>query len=247
MKIPALLFALSSMAVLAGGASAADFLSVGPGQASVIDGPSPDDICPGSFFKTNDDGSYENGYTWAYGGLTAPYYGAWAEGFTLDSNAQAVCGLKLALTQIGNQDGWLMDLYVWDAAGGDPGNVISMTAGVDPGPIGIWPTVTQHDLTVPDYAVEGDYFVGWWPNWIGTGPGWYVAADENGPGGGIPRTNIAPGIGWPTGWCHPGLAFPACQDLGIGVYESPQAPIPPPDPPVPTQEGTWGALKAFYE
>ena len=32
----------------------------------------------------------------------------------------AVCGMKFGLTQVGNQDGWLMDVYVWDAAGDNP-------------------------------------------------------------------------------------------------------------------------------
>jgi len=239
MKKLALLFAL--MAMVAGVAGAANTVAVGPGHGVVVQNPNPDTICPGATFKTNDDGSYENGYAWAYNGVAAPYYGAWAEGFTMDPGMGAVCGMKFGLTQVGSQDSWHMDVYVWDAAGGSPNNVICVTTGVNPGTIGMWPTITQHDIDIADCCVSGDYFVGWWPNWVGTGNGWYVAADENGFGGGLPRTNIAPGIGFPTGWNNPNVVstFAGCQDLGIGTYEVACGGTP-------TEAKTWGAIKSLY-
>ena len=116
-----------------------------------------------------------------------------------------------------------------------------MTLGINPGTIGIWPQITQHDVEIDDVCLDGDYFVGWWGSWVSAVNGWYVAADENGIGGGIPRTNIAPAIGYPTGWNHPNLAFPACVDLGVGTYEIECGGV------VPAQEGTWGAIKALYD
>ena len=233
-------FVLMATAGLAGPGNGDNQHSLGPGQTTVIDNPSPDDICPGAIFKTNDDGSYENGYAWQYAGDAAPYYGAWAEGFTMDYDLLAVCGMRFALTQVGNQDGWLMDVYVWDASGNNPNNVISMTPGINPGAVAMWPQISQHDININDASMGGDYFVGYWANWIGAAAGWYLAADENGFGGGLPRTNFAPGTGYPTGWNHPNLAFPNCMDLGIGTYENYGI------DPVPVRENTWGAVKNLY-
>jgi len=244
MKKLSILFAVLGVVALAGLAGAANVATVGhmATGTQVINNPTPDTICPGSVFKTNDDGSYENGYAWAYAGVVAPYYGAWAEGFTLDAGMTAVCGMKFGLTQVGSQDGWLMDVYTWDAAGSNPGNVLGLTAGVNPGTIGMWPTITQHDITLPAAVpATTNYFVGWWPTWVGTGNGWYVAADENGFGAGIPRTNIAPGIGYPTGWGTPAVvsSFAGVMDLGIGTYEVVGGPVP-------VNESSWGAIKSLY-
>lgn len=240
MKRLSLLLAL--IVVVASGALAANHVAVGPGHGVVIENPNPDTICPGATFKRNDDGSYENGYAWAYSGVVAPYYGAWAEGFTMDPGNTAVCGMQFGLTQVGGQDGWHMDVYVWDAAGSNPNNVLSVTTNVLPGTIAMWPQISQHDVDINDTAAAGNYFVGWWPTWVGTANGWYVAADENGFGGGLPRTNIAPGIGFPTGWQHPNVVstFAGCQDLGIATYEVTGTPVP-------TSTTTWGAIKSLYQ
>jgi hypothetical protein len=232
--------ALAFAVLLAGGARAnPNAVSTGPGHGIVVEDPTPDDICPGSPLLTNDDGSYENGYAWAYGGVVTPYYGAWAEGF--NSVQGTICGMRFALTQVGSQDGYLLDAYVWNASGTSPGNVLSVTTGVNPGTIGFWPNITQHDVDIPDVPVPTNFFVGWWGNWIGVGNGWYVASDENGFGGGLPRTNIAPGIGFPTGWNHPNVVstFAGCQDLGIAVYGIG-------GPPIPTEQTTWGSIKSLF-
>jgi hypothetical protein len=240
MKKLSLLFALVGLIALFGVASAENAVSTGPGQGVVIDNPSPDTICPNSTLKTNDDGSYENGYAWAYSGVVAPYYGAWAEGFTLDGGHDGVCGMKFGLTQVGNQDGWLLDAYVWDDSGSNPNNVLSVTTGVNPGAIAMWPSISQHDVDITDVLTPANYFVGWWGNWVGVANGWYVASDENGFGGGLPRTNIAPGIGFPTGWNHPNVVstFAGCMDLGIAVYEG--------TGPIPVEPTTWGSIKSLY-
>jgi hypothetical protein len=189
----------------------------------------------------NDDGSYENGYAWSYAGEVAPYYGAWAEGYSLDPGDAGVCGMKFALTQVGAQDGWVMDVYVWDASGSNPNNVLSVTPCVDPGPIGMWPAITQHDVDINDETTPTNYFVGWWGYWVDQATGWYVASDENGFGGGLPRTNIAPGIGFPTGWNHPNVVstFAGCMDLGIAVYEGVVGPTP-------VEKTTWGRIKNMF-
>jgi hypothetical protein len=207
----------------------------------VIQSPSPDAICPGFTLKRNDDESYENGYAWAYQGAAEPYFGAWAEGFSLDGGNSGVCGLKLGLTQIGAQDGLLLDAYVWSSDDCGPSTVITVAIGINPGTIGMWPTITQHDIDINDSWVPHDYFVGWWGDWPGSRNGWYVAADENGFGGGLPRTNIAPGIGFPSGWQHPNVVstFAGCMDLAIAVYEGNAGPTP-------VKETTWGRIKNMF-
>ena len=59
---PLLLFIMIGVVALAGPAVAANTASTGfSTDTVVIDKPNPDDNCPGAVFKTNDDGSYENG------------------------------------------------------------------------------------------------------------------------------------------------------------------------------------------
>jgi hypothetical protein len=231
-----------------GAAAAGDnAVSTGAGQGIVIDNPTPDDICPASELLSNDDGSYENGYAWAYAGEAVPYYGAWAEGFDYDT--YNICGMKFGLTQTGNQDGWLMDVYVWDHSGANPDYVLDVTTGVNPGTVATWPSISQHDVDIQDVWLNTDrFFVGWWGDWVDTANGWYVASDENGFGGGLPRTNIAPGVGFPTGWNHPNVVstFAGCMDLAIGVYVG-GGEIPPPDPPNPVRPSSWGSLKALFD
>ncbi len=236
MKKLSMLFALLGVIALVGAAGAENAVSTGVGQGVIINNPTPDNICAGSTLLSNDDGSYENGYAWAYQGVSAPYYGAWAEGFT---GTGTVCGMKFGLTQVGGQNGWLLDAYVWDDAGSNPNNVLSVTTGVNPGNIAMWPNISQHDVDITDTPTPASYFVGWWGNWVGTGNGWYVASDENGFGGGLPRTNIAPGIGFPSGWQHPNVVstFAGCMDLGIASYDGGNVPV---------QETTWGAIKHLY-
>lgn len=149
-------------------------------------------------FLRNDDGTYEDGVAWQLGGVVAPDYGAWAEGY---SGEKMISYAYFSFTQTGYQMGQTADVYVWESDGENPGNVVSAHLGWDPGPIGFWPTVTEHRITVQS-PVSDEWFVGFWGNWPGQTCGWFLAADENGPGG-MPRTKFAPGIGYPTGWGDP--------------------------------------------
>lgn len=167
------------------------------------------------------DGSFENGYAWSYGGVTRPYYGAFAEAFDLGS-AQLNCA-SFWFTDIGKYQHQTMDVYVWD--GGVtrlPGLVLAMVPGVDPGPVAIWPEISRHDVEI-NVQVPGEFAVGYWGNWPGQDNGWFVAADLNGWGG-HPWTMIAPGIGYPTGWNDPSLVWGPIRALGIGVTWDPPGP-----------------------
>ena len=169
MKKLSLLFALLGVVALVGAAGAANVVSTGAGHGIVIENPTPDNICAGATLKTNDDGSYENGYSWAYAGVGRSVLRRLGRGLHPHRRQHAVCGMKFGLTQVGAQDGLLLDAYVWDAAGTNPGNVLSVTTGIAPGTIGMWPNISQHDIDITDVAVPSDYFVGWWGNWAGRG------------------------------------------------------------------------------
>lgn len=195
-----------------------------------------DNPCPGSTLLCNHDGSFEiNGCAWLDGGVIPPYYGAFAEGF---DGCGTVCGMQFAFTTLpGYQSGQLMDAYVWDSDGTNPTSVLGVTVGIDPGPIAIWENVSLHDIDVDDVAVDGPFFVGFWGNWPGADqPGWWVAADFDGIG--MPRTYVAPGLGFPTGWQPPTMFDGRIQSIGICAYLDEGG--------SPTQEDTWGRIKALY-
>jgi hypothetical protein len=224
---------LALLGVVAFGAQAADNNEVGLGTGIVIPGPDANP-CPPAAFLLNADGSYENGYAWQYGGVVPPNYGAFAEGYNGAGNC---CGVGLFLTTLqGYYFGQNCDVYVWDSAGANPNNVLSMTPGVVPGAIAFWPAISQHDIDSADAAVNGDFFVGYWGNWPGQLTAWFVAADLDGFGG-LPRTNIAPGIGYPTGWQDPSVVWGPTQSVGIGAYVGGEVPV---------ENTTWGAIKNLY-
>lgn len=231
MKKLAMLFALTLM--VAGGAMAADEASVGIGTGVII--PSGDENpCPGSELLCNHDGSFENGYAWQYGGVVAPYYGAFAEGYNASGN---LCGMQFHFTTVsGLYANQAFDVYAWDSDGVNPNNVLSVTVNLHVPMPAIWPNISAHDINSDDVAVAGDFFVGYWGNWPGLLTGWYIAADLDGFGG-LPRTNIAPGIGYPTGWQDPSIVWGPTQALGICAYVG---------GPIPVEETTWGAIKALY-
>ncbi len=231
MKKLSLLFALLLMA---GAASAADFSSTGVGVGVLV--PSADENpCEGSELFCNDDGGFENGYAWQYGGIVAPDYGSFAEGYNANGTS---CGVQLKLTQVGNFVGQSCDVYVWDSDGTNPNNVLSVATGVVVSAPAFWPSISPHDVDTPDVAVAGDFFVGYWGNWPGALSAYYVAADLDGFGG-LPRTNIAPGIGYPTGWNDPTVVWGTTQALGLCAYVG--------VPPVPVENATWGEIKNLYK
>lgn len=170
--------------------------------------------CEGSSVLTNTDGSYENGDAWGFAGIAAPYYGAFAE--RVDLGAALLCGAVFDLTRAANMSGGTMDVYIWDDLDGTPGSVLSITPGVSPGTVAIWPGVSRHTVDTPDVALTGPVWLGFWGAWPGGAPHWFVAADLNGPGGN-PHTNIAPGIGFPTGWQDVAVAFGPTASIGIGA------------------------------
>jgi hypothetical protein len=163
----------------------------------------------------NHDNSFENGYAWSYGGVTPPYYGAFAEGFDL----LGVLGcVQLQLTTLpGYYADQTLDIYVWGSDGGNPSNVLSVTAGIHLGtPPAVWPNISTYDIEVTTTTLPQESFIGFWGDWPGATPGWYIAADLNGWGG-TPRTNVAPGVGYPTGWNDPSSIWGRTASLGIGA------------------------------
>lgn len=164
----------------------------------------------------NHDNSFEAAYGWNFDAVADPYYGAFAESF---EGPGTVCGIQFWLTQLGNQNGQTMDVIVWDDDNtGNPGPVLQLLPGIDPGAVAQWPDVSLHALDSEILVPEGKFWVGYWGDWAGSQAGWFVAADENGTGG-TPRTNIAPDLGYPAGWESPTIVLPweDCRSLGIQI------------------------------
>ena len=231
MKKLAILFALLGVVSVAN-AAVLTHGSVGRGHG--ITGPGGDsNPCNGNLLL-NYDGTAENGYCWQYGGIGAPYYGAFAECYTALNTD--VCGIELFLTGVGYPCNNLT-LYVWSDANGMPGGVLSTTTGVNPCPVSSWPSVTAHDFAITQVPVNGNFWVGYWSDDSAQPCGYFIGADLDGFGG-CPFTNIAPGIGYPTGWNNASIVWGATQALGIGAWAT--------IAPVPFKATTWGQIKNLY-
>lgn len=184
----------------------------------------------------NSDGTYESAYSWAYGGVQLPDYGAFAECY--EGPAQ-VCAIVCDLTGTGYPLGTYVDLYVWDDNQGVPGAVIAQRGHVYVPVYAAWPNTYRITWQFPEpVCATGKYWIGEWPDWPWQLPIWYVGADLNGPGG-CPMTNIAPGQGYPSGWQDVAVRFGPTAAMGLGaqVLDCP--------PPTPTNETTWGRVKAL--
>lgn len=160
------------------------------------------------------DGSAESAYAWQNDGVMPPMAGAFAARVPVLGRLTAVV---LHLTQSGQQAGQTMDVLVWADQAGEPGPLLGVVPGVDPGPVGLWPNVTVHEVPFElDLPSEPDahFWIGYWGAWPGQLPGWYVAADLNGLGEPT-RTFVAPGMPWPQGWQDVSLVFGVTASLGL--------------------------------
>ncbi len=162
----------------------------------------------------NADATYENGYAWQYGGQLPTCFGSLAERYEV--GGATICGITLDLSQVGNQNGQLLDAYVWQDIGGIPGAVIQVAVDVDPGPIAFWPSLSRHEIAINASPTGSAWWVGYWGQWPETVAAWFVGADTDGPGG-KPYTYVAPGLGFPTGWNNVSIAWGPTQALGIGA------------------------------
>ena len=226
---------LLALFAVVGLANASDFSSLGftsePGE--VIG--SGLDECTGTLVY-NHDFTFENGYAWQYGGVEAPYYGAFGEGFSTGGGVTVEC-VAIFISHLGQYAGHTCDVYVWEGGvSGLPGAVLTVMAGFDPGAPAMWPAVSQHDADIPDTAAGDELTVGYWGTWIGAALGWYIGADLDGFGGN-PWTNLAPGSGYGTGWTDPSVVWGTTMSMGLGFYEGGV---------VPTESATWGSIKALF-
>ncbi len=205
--------------------------SLGISVKGTIPGDPPLEPGCGEVSNLNHDGSLETAFAWAYSGISSSEYGAFAEGFTGEFD---ICEVQLSLTQIGNQAGQTLDVFVWeDDHTGNPGSLIAHLSDIDPGPVAQWPEISRHNIPLV-LSVEDDWWVGYRGNWPGAQAGWSLAVDDDGPGGNS-RTNIGPGQGYPIGWNHPGVvpAWQYCQSLGIEVSGAGGTPAPDGSVPAP--------------
>jgi hypothetical protein len=224
------------LAILAIAASthAADFSSTGSSTETTIINTGTDQCAMPLHY--NHDYSFENGLCWQYGGIVAPTYGAFAEGFNLGMGT--IECLAIWVTQLGNYAGRTCDLYVWrGGVTSAPGNVLWVVTGWAFTSIPYWPSIGQNNFEVGS-GVTGEFAAGYWADFSSEVCQWYIACDEDGFGG-SPWTNIAPGGGYPSGWQNPAVVWGACQSLGIGIYfdDSIFSPV---------ETATWGRIKGLF-
>jgi hypothetical protein len=227
-----MLFALLCLAAAPAGAIETHG-SLGPGGGITL--PSHDrNPCNGTLIIHYDGVDDCDGYCWQYGGIAPPYYGAFAECYDFDGT---VCGIELQLSSLGYPC-FGCDLYVWEDAGGIPGNVLSFTGNVDPCPVAIWPNVSTHDLPIDNVPVAGTFWVGYWTDASDSVCPYLITASCHGVGS-CPFTNIAPGMGYPTGWHDVSLVWGSTQSIGIGVWRL--------DEGTPINQTSWGRVKAGFK
>lgn len=198
---------------------------------------SPRDDCSAAELTYNYDGSIENGYCWDMGGVSPPYYGAFAEAYDLGPGC-VVCAAYW-FTQVGYFSGNAMDAYVWDGGvTGEPGSVLCLVPGFVPENIPYWPECGQNDIAIA-CPVSAQFTVGWWADWSPEFQcEWYICSDESGPVR-HPWTCVQPGVGYPSSWQHAYEVFPGCSSMAIGVYFSSE--------PSPVESRSWGAIKFLFE
>ena len=234
MNKSALLLILMLVATVAQGAIVHQG-SVGHGEG-ILAPARPDSPCPSGLLCLNFDGSIENGYCWQYlFGL--PPFGAFAECCNPCCPA-CVCGIELLLTSTGAPCP-PCDLYLWNDSGGIPGDVLSVTTGVNPCPVATWPNVSTHDFAISPVQTCGRIWCGYWADFSQQPCGYFIAADTNGFGG-CPMTYVPPDIG-PGGWCDVSIFWGPTQSIGIGLWY-----VPSECTPVPVEEGAWGRVKQMY-
>ncbi len=228
-KLAVLMAALLVAAMQCAADSAA---SLGYSDETTIVGPGADACASGVLIHSHDE-SFENAYAWAYGGVVAPYYGAFGEGYDLGSGTISCAAYWV--TQV-LADWFYGDCYVWaGGVGPAPGAVLAVVAHVNFAPVPHWPEIGQKDFDV-NLAVTGPFTIGYWGDWPGSYAAFFCAADLDGPAG-HPWTCIAPGLGYPSGWQDPSTIWGPTRSLGCGVYFE-QA--------TSARSETWGALKALF-
>lgn len=164
------------------------------------------------------DGTWEDAYSWDSESVIPPDFGAFAQAF---SSELTITGLRMFLTTEAPHAGQVMDLIIWNDDNGAPGPIACIIPGVDPGPVALWPEVSEHffHFTCTDHTPV--FWAGFWGAWPEGPAGWKIAADLDGPGGGNPMTRVAPGLGFPEGWQPVSEVFSPTAALGISVQYSP--------------------------
>jgi hypothetical protein len=222
--------------------SASEPTTVGPSDRVVVVPGGRD--CGGQLYEHH-NGRFASAIAWQGDGIVPPYYGTLAEAFDLGSGV-IYCGVYW-LTQNGNFNGHVADLYVWDGGiAGPPSTVLHMVTGHLFTNVPHWPEVGQNDVPL-QVPVSGAFTIGYWGDWPGEQCGYYVPYNEWVQHG-HPWTCIAPGLQYPSGWQHPSVVggWEAIESLGLGVYFGTPSSV---DDHIgerpPLESTTWGALKAL--
>lgn len=208
-----------------------------------------EDPCSGTLIYHH-DGGFESAYTIHYSGTVPPYYGAFGEAYLAPHRIAVNCA-AFWFTQVGLYAGQTCDIYVWEGGvTAEPGAVLSLVVGYDPGPPADWPSFSQHNTPVsdgsPHLVVEGAFTIGYWGAWPGEYAGWFVAVDL-GPGGldGSPWVYMHPSQGFGEGWIRPDVVWGETNSFGLGYYYSETSSVG--DVPRTERSATWGLIKNLFQ
>ncbi len=198
----------------------------------------------------NADDSYETAYAWRYQRIQAPYYGAFAEGYT---GPAVIAGVRVYLTTTDNTIPVerSSDFFVWGDDGGQPGLVRQVRPAVYFDTVPEWPEFGFYDVEIHTF-VDGPFYVGAQPNFQEQTPyDYHFGADLNGPGG-DPWICVAPNTGYPEGWQRPDVVWSETAAMGFGVYvgdfpsDVGDLPDELPGGGSQDQSTTWGAVKSLF-
>lgn len=137
----------------------------------------------------------------------------------------------------------LVDVYVWDDSGNQPGTVLWTFAGFPVDLASSWPAMSRVSIPVDPplrcVAITGSAaWAGFWGDWPDGPAAAFLGVDQDGLGA-SGMTRVVPELGFPSGWQDISVAWVGVTALGIGVMAEPCGQ----DPVLST---TWGAIKRLY-
>lgn len=187
--------------------------------------------CGSGMLYAHYDGSFETYYMYD-NSENQPYNGSYGEAY--DPSPGTIHCAVFWLTSVQPFEPVRTYVYIWEGgAAGEPGSVLDMIPDVLFDNVGIYPEFGPNVVPI-DFAVSGDFTVGYWSG--STSP-WTCAAvggDTDGMAGN-PWVYGAPYPGGDPSWVS--LRPYGTKSLGIGIYFAPATPV---------RETSWGAIKSLY-
>jgi hypothetical protein len=169
-----------------------------------------------------DDGTFENAFAWNFGEVQPPNLGAFAKHYVSPFPGPTVnlCDVSFFFTTVPQfpQGPTHYDaiIYAHDAGSGAPGVEVLRLVDIDPGPVGIWPSCTEHVVDFGQVTIPNEFWIAFWPRWVNSELEWFLCADQNGIEPPVLDHTIATSTGgvW-VPVTTPGLGMEDNKNLGI--------------------------------